>query len=247
MKINNNFRINNPVLHYKLDPGEPGLATPTHASQSIAKVATHEGTNIRRFKREALEKGGVVIYSNIHLNLEYKGSFIAATSGKSNALIIIPDKKNEKDYNVLIEEDKNNFLLDNKNNKPELSTERSDKKDKDEKKTTSSGINNDDEIEQINDTIERLEIEKLSIEGVGGDRAFGNKNVSEKEQDAYKENRLDEIDKRIQYLEQKKELEKQKQFLSNIMDSKNISFKLVGLIYNNLNQDINGILTDMLV
>ena len=195
-----------------------------------------------------MEKGGVVIYSNIHLNLEYKGSFIAATSGKSNALIIIPGKKNEKIYSEFIEKDKNNFSLDNKNNKPDSIFEKSNRKDKDEKNPAYSGINSDDEIEQINDTIERLKVEKLSLEGqVSGDRVLDNKNISDKDKDGYNENRLDKIEKKIQYLEQKKELEEQKQFLSNIMNSRNITFKLVGLIYNNLNQDVNGTLLDMII
>jgi hypothetical protein len=84
------YRISNPVLRYKLDPGEPGLATPSKASDSIARVALHEATNLRRFKREAAEDGGIVVYSAIGLNIKFSGSFLSAVSGKSKALIIQP-------------------------------------------------------------------------------------------------------------------------------------------------------------
>lgn len=82
----------NPTLHYKLDPGEPGIASPAPASRSIGKVAAHELTNLRRFKREAMEEGGIVVQSSIHLNLQSKGAFLAATSGKSKARVLIPEK-----------------------------------------------------------------------------------------------------------------------------------------------------------
>lgn len=83
----------NPTLRYKLDPGEPGIASPAPASQSVGKVASHELTNLRRFKREAAEEGGIVVESSIYLNFQHKGAFLAATSGRSKARVLIPEEK----------------------------------------------------------------------------------------------------------------------------------------------------------
>jgi len=78
----------NPYLGYKLDPGEPGLANSSPASLSILRVAAHEVGNINQFKSQALKKGGIVIYTDIDLNLKKKGGFLAAVGGKSKAVIL---------------------------------------------------------------------------------------------------------------------------------------------------------------
>jgi len=78
----------NPYLGYKLDPGEPGLANSSPASLSILRVAAHEAGNINQFKSQALKKGGIVIYTDIDLNLKKKGGFLAAVGGKSKAVIL---------------------------------------------------------------------------------------------------------------------------------------------------------------
>jgi predicted metal-dependent hydrolase len=243
MKINNNLHIQNPVLHYKLDPGEPGLATPSRASQSIARVATHEATNIRRFRREAMEQGGVVVYSFISLHMEKRGAFFAATSGKSSAIVIIPAEEEKKSLNVTVKknDDNNSFNKVNERNKLGIN-----EKNKDDNNKISSASNNTivDDIEQINSVIDKLETEKAALEG----QLTDNKSViiikKNEDKNTYKEDRLDEIEKKIHYLEQKKELEKQKRFLSNLSSTKNLSLKLAGLIYNNSNLNIDGSLFD---
>jgi len=78
----------NPYLGYKLDPGEPGLANSSPASLSILRVAAHEAGNINQFKSQALKKGGIVIYTDIDLNLKRRGGFLAAVGGKSKAVIL---------------------------------------------------------------------------------------------------------------------------------------------------------------
>ncbi len=85
--------VSNPILYYKLDPGEMGIAAPASASQSVLRVASHELGNIHRFEAEAMEKGGIVIYENIYLNRQFVGSFLAARSGESKAYIIFPKHK----------------------------------------------------------------------------------------------------------------------------------------------------------
>lgn len=78
----------NPYLGYKLDPGEPGLSNSSPASLSILRVAAHELGNINQFKSQALKKGGIVIYTEIGLNLKRRGGFLAAVGGKSKAVIL---------------------------------------------------------------------------------------------------------------------------------------------------------------
>ncbi len=249
MKINNNRQLQNPVLYYKLDPGEPGLATPTRASQSIAKVAAHEATNIRRFKREAMEKGGYVVYSFIGLNLEQRGAFLAATSGISKALIIIPEDKNKKNNDSFI----NKKINDDSNDKEKLNDQlKINKDDKEKKDQNNINIKNfvTDEIGRIDKIIDRLKNEKLSLENqtqTKNDNVDNNIATDNEKKDNYREIQLNEIDKRIQYLEQKKEMEKQKEFFNNLANTRNLSLKLVGLIYNNSSLNINGELINTIV
>ncbi|MBW2123413.1 MAG: hypothetical protein JRH07_16445 [Deltaproteobacteria bacterium] len=81
-------RLDNPMLRYRLDLGEPGIAAPARASQSIARVGSHELGNVLRFKRKAAREGGVVVYQSIKLNLSQRGPFLAAVSGRSEARIL---------------------------------------------------------------------------------------------------------------------------------------------------------------
>lgn len=244
MKINNNHILQNPVLYYKLDPGEPGLATPTKASQSIAKVAAHESTNIRRFRREAMEKGGYVVYSFIGLNLEQRGAFLAATSGISKALVIIPEDRSKKN---------NDTITNNKINDDPVNKEKSENKlkinkdDKQKNELNNVNLKNSitDEIDRINKIIDRLKNEKLTLENQTQTKK--DITINDEKKDIYKDIHLNEIEKRIQYLEQKKEMEKQKEFFNNLANSKNLSFNLVGLIYNNSNLNINGELINTFV
>jgi len=83
----------NPILGYKLDPGEPGLAYSAPASRSIIRVLTQELSNLIAFKNEALRKGGVVIYSKISLDMQKRGMFLAAVAGRTEARMLIPDEK----------------------------------------------------------------------------------------------------------------------------------------------------------
>ncbi|AEH52005.1 hypothetical protein [Pseudothermotoga thermarum] len=84
--------LENPILGYKLDPGEPGLAHSSAASNSILRVLTQEISNWLAFKREAERNGGVIIFGGIYLNLQKRGSFLAAVSGRTTAYIYYPNK-----------------------------------------------------------------------------------------------------------------------------------------------------------
>ncbi len=91
--------LSNPVLGYKLDPGEPGLPNSAPASRSILRVLSQEISNWLAFKREAERNGGVIIQGGITLDLRKRGSFIAAIAGKTTAWIYYPSEKTyQSDY-----------------------------------------------------------------------------------------------------------------------------------------------------
>ncbi|RLB83036.1 MAG: hypothetical protein DRH17_03800 [Deltaproteobacteria bacterium] len=87
--------LSNPMLHYRLDLGEPGVATPSRASQSIMRVTAHELQNIQRFKAEAAREGGIVVYHGVKLNLSYEGAYLAAIGGLSQARVVYPNGKQD--------------------------------------------------------------------------------------------------------------------------------------------------------
>ena len=89
--------ISNPVLGYKLDPGEPGLANSAPASRSVLRVLSQELSNYYAFKRKAQRENGYIISGGIYLDLRKRGSFLAAVAGKTKVWMYIPgENKNEK-------------------------------------------------------------------------------------------------------------------------------------------------------
>ncbi len=85
-----------PMLYYKLDPGEWGSSAPATAATSISRVASHESANIQRFEHKAAQKGCYVIGKDLYLNLNKEGSYLAATSGRSSVLTYCPKKEKAK-------------------------------------------------------------------------------------------------------------------------------------------------------
>ncbi len=83
----------NPILGYKLDPGEPGLAHSAPASMSILRVLNQEISNYMAFKKKAMEKGGFIISGGIFLDLQRRGGFLAAVAGKTKVWMYIPGDK----------------------------------------------------------------------------------------------------------------------------------------------------------
>ncbi len=86
----------NPILGYKLDPGEPGLAHGAPASMSVLRVLSQEVSNYLAFKKEALSKGGFIIMGGIYLDLQKRGGFLAAVAGKTKVYMYIPGDKNPR-------------------------------------------------------------------------------------------------------------------------------------------------------
>lgn len=88
--------VYNPILGYKLDPGEMGIASPSTAMLSIEHVAGHETGNVARAYAEAAADGGYVIYSAITLDMRKRGMFLAAVAGKTTVEIYYPNKKKQE-------------------------------------------------------------------------------------------------------------------------------------------------------
>ncbi len=95
MNVIDKMSLDNPILYYKLDPGEMGIATPSSAVFSISHVAGHETGNAVRAEAEAVANGGYVIYSAITLDMRKRGAFLAAVAGKTTVEIYYPRGKSE--------------------------------------------------------------------------------------------------------------------------------------------------------
>ncbi|WGS65049.1 hypothetical protein [Marinitoga aeolica] len=116
-----NMKINpdsvNPLLGYRLDPGEPGLANSAPASLSIIRVLSQETGNLMAFKKEAARNGGYVVYSKISLDIQKRGAFLAAVAGKTQAMIIYKNKNSDNEENKNTSNIDNNKIDNNKNKK----------------------------------------------------------------------------------------------------------------------------------
>ncbi|MGB9615596.1 MAG: hypothetical protein ACP5KD_05570 [Fervidobacterium sp.] len=91
--------IVNPMLGYKLDFGEPGIPSGAPASQSVLRVLNQELANYMDFKKQAMKKGGFIIAGGIYLDMQKRGSFLAAVAGETKVLMYIPGE-NRSDGNI---------------------------------------------------------------------------------------------------------------------------------------------------
>ncbi|MDM7321347.1 MAG: hypothetical protein P3W91_006440, partial [Fervidobacterium sp.] len=64
------------------------------ASQSFLRVMSQEFANYIDFKKQAAEQGGFIIYGGIYLDVQKRGSFLAAVAGKTKVLIYVPGQQN---------------------------------------------------------------------------------------------------------------------------------------------------------
>jgi len=131
------------------------------------------------------------------LNLSFQGSFLAATSGKSKALIIYPIKK-EKNINDILNE-----TIENKNQIEINSNDQNNIKSLDSLNNFEKNINKNDliineEIVKINNNIKLLENEKLTI------IHQLNRNKNDKQSISEKINLNEKIDKINNLIEQLK-------------------------------------------
>jgi len=73
--------INNPVLGFRLDPGEPGLLSSAPASQAALRVTAQEQRNLRRLESEAIMAGRVILASGTSFGRAFAGPYLTITSG----------------------------------------------------------------------------------------------------------------------------------------------------------------------
>ncbi len=100
MNVLNTNIVNNPLTFYRLDPGEPGVAPPTPASQSAFTVFSQEARNRQRLKAEALMEGKEVIFLNTEYKLSKNGSFLTMVGGTTT--IVTREKTDDKKKNEYI-------------------------------------------------------------------------------------------------------------------------------------------------
>ncbi len=96
--------FSDPILYYKLDPGEMGIASPSTAMLSVSHVAGHETGNMGRAYAEAAANGGFVVYSAITLDMRKRGLFLAAVAGKTTVEIYYPHGKRNRTNNYLFKQ-----------------------------------------------------------------------------------------------------------------------------------------------
>ncbi|MFA5033646.1 MAG: hypothetical protein WC614_11585 [bacterium] len=85
----------NPVVGYKLDPGEFGVPFSASASNSGIRVIGHELGNLNRFRMEAIKEGGTLVSAKISLTTQLEGPFVAAVQGETEVTISHPVDKND--------------------------------------------------------------------------------------------------------------------------------------------------------
>ena len=73
--------ISNPVLGFRLDPGEPGLLNSAPASQAALRVTAQEQRNLRRLESEAIMAGRVILASGTSFGRAFAGPYLTITSG----------------------------------------------------------------------------------------------------------------------------------------------------------------------
>lgn len=81
-----NTSNNNPTLHYRLDPGEPGILRSAKASESGMAVTAQEMHNIARLKADAMREGRRVIYAGIKYSAGVEGNFVALHAGLTTVI-----------------------------------------------------------------------------------------------------------------------------------------------------------------
>ena len=78
--------ITSPVLHFRLDPGEPGVLQSSPAGTSTVRVFGQETRNLTRLKAEAAREGKSVIYADVSLGLRKVGNRVVAASGHTRVI-----------------------------------------------------------------------------------------------------------------------------------------------------------------
>ncbi len=163
MNILNTNIINNPLTFYRLDPGEPGIAPPTPASQSAFTVFSQEARNRQRLKAEALIEGKEVVFLNTEYKLRKNGSFLTMVGGTTT--IVTRENVDEKNKNEFYSSDEKQ-KIDTVKDKYSLETKIRENLLKAEQKILKAKLRTADEDEKkiIQKRLKEIEIELKKIE-----------------------------------------------------------------------------------
>lgn len=80
------LRVSDPTMHFRLDPGEPGLLRSAPASQATLRVTAQEQRNLARLESEARMSGRVIIQSGTHYGREFAGGYLTTASGLTTVI-----------------------------------------------------------------------------------------------------------------------------------------------------------------
>ena len=73
--------VQDPVVGYRLDSGEPGVANPTRASRSAYTVVGQESRNRARLRSEAMKEGRQVVLLKTEYKVRRVGSYTVPVGG----------------------------------------------------------------------------------------------------------------------------------------------------------------------
>jgi hypothetical protein len=221
----NKIQVNNPLLRYRLDPGEPGIPYPSKASMSVARVAGHEVGNIMRFRRKAAREGGIVVDTKIYINRKQVGPYLAATSGYSEARIIYPERRETASgINETFESDldiNSQIKLIESLSEKSISLESPDNK-------TDNLINN----ENLDFKIKELEQKERLLSSDLMSALENNNSYKKSAGEFIKQQEIRKVRQELAYLEFQKITEKQKNLLSEYSSQLSASYKLITAQYN---------------
>ncbi len=80
------LQISNPVMGFRLDPGEPGMLRSGKANQATLLVTGQEHRNLVRLKSEAIRDGRVIIHAGIRFGRKFAGPYLTTASGLTTVI-----------------------------------------------------------------------------------------------------------------------------------------------------------------
>lgn len=80
------LQISNPVMGFRLDPGEPGVLHRGKANQATLLVTGQEHRNLVRLKSEAIREGRVIIHAGIKFGRKFQGPYLTTASGLTTVI-----------------------------------------------------------------------------------------------------------------------------------------------------------------
>lgn len=83
--------INDPVLGFRLDPGEPGMLRRARASDATLRVTAQEQRNLSRLKNEAFREGRIPIQAGAVFTRSLPGTGVGTVVAGQTTVVSVPD------------------------------------------------------------------------------------------------------------------------------------------------------------